>query len=111
MKELMLCLVFVLIIAVAITAGVISNKPSPPAKNNPSNSFSVTPDTNAHSNTPLVSVTGLSDAHNRCLSNSNCKSFVYSESGKTMKIVDLKSGKFKSNGTHLYTLQMGVQIN
>lgn len=99
---------FICLIAIIIPVAIVLSKQKDSSPNNPRNAYSVTPDTSAYSNSLPVAVTSLTDAQNRCYENNNCKSFVYSEVGKTMTIVDLKSSKFSKPGVHLFTIQMGV---
>lgn len=99
---------FICLLAIVVPVAIVLSKQKDSSPNNPRNAYSVTPDTSAYSNNPTVSVTSLTDAQNKCYENNNCKSFVYSELGKTMSIVDLKSSKFTKPGVHLFTIQMGI---
>ena len=100
-----ICILIIVIVALCLIFALPKHKES----SNAHAPYSVTPDTSAQSNNPSISVTGLADAQKTCFADFNCKSFIYNETGKTMKIVDLKSNKFSKPGTHLFVLQSGVQ--
>lgn len=76
--------------------------------NAPLGAFAVNPGKTARSSSPTVSVNNLEAASNLCIANSQCKSFVYDENGKTMQIVNLTSTKSNDSTKSLYTLQTGV---
>ena len=104
---------FVLLIVIFIITIILTNLAHKTncTTNNPSTAFGIQPDTSAVDNSnSFKNVTGLGDAQEQCLSNNNCKSFIYNEKDLTMKVVELKSLKISKPGTHLLTLQMGVQV-
>ena len=113
-KNILLGSIFFLLVIVIILATIlgitITNKIDC-ITNNPSTSFGIQPDVSAvDDSNPVKGVRSLSDAQEQCLSDNNCKSFIYNDFDKTMKVVDLKSSKINSPGIHLLTLQMGTQV-
>jgi hypothetical protein len=78
--------------------------------NAPLGAFAVNPGKAANSGNQITAVNNLQDAENKCITNDQCKSFVYDENAKTMQIVSLTSTKINDKNKNLYTLQTGVTV-